>query len=230
LIEDGELARLVKLYPILQELPPRLQHSLYDSGYTVHLKAGETIFDAYHPIHFFYFLTSGSIRVIRLGQEREILLYRVQPGETCILSVFHILADMPYQAKAFAESLVTGIAIPEGLFIQIVEGYPLFCSYLFRSFSGRLADLLALLEAVSFNRLDQRLAWLLLSEGTTIHATHSQLADELGSVREVISRILKEFENKGFVKLERGKVKILNRPALEKIATSVNGSSTQKAA
>lgn len=217
MIEDMELARLVKLYPILQELPPRLQHSLYDSGYTVHLKAGETVFDAYRPLMSFIFLTSGSIRVIRLGQEREILLYRVQPGETCILSVCHILSGMQYQARAFTELPVTGVAIPQALFTQFVEGFPLFCSYLFRSFSERLVDLLALLEAVSFNRLDQRLAWLLLSKGITIQATHSQLADELGSVREVVSRILKEFENKGLVKLERGKVRILNRSALEKI-------------
>jgi CRP/FNR family transcriptional regulator len=220
-----ELARLLKLYPILQELPPRLQHSFYDSGYAVRMKPGEVVFDAGRPIQFFFFLTSGSIRVIRLGQDREIVLYRVLPGETCILSVCHLLAGLPYQARASTEQPVTGIAVPEALFTQFVEGSPLFCSYLFRSFSGRLQDLLTLLEAVSFSRLDQRLAGLLLSKGATIQVTHSQLADELGSVREVISRILKEFERKGLVKLERGKVRITNRPALEKIATYFDDSS-----
>jgi CRP/FNR family transcriptional regulator len=219
-----ELDELLKFYPILQDLPPRLQHSFYDSGYTVHLKGGETIFDAIRPMRFFFFLTSGSIRVIYQGQEREILLYRVQPGETCLLSICHLLAGKSYQVRASTEQPVTGFAIPENLFTLFVEGSPLFCSYLFRSFSERLVDLLALLEAVSFSRLDQRLAGLLLTKGVTVHTTHSQLADELGSVREVISRILKEFERKGLVKLERGKIKILNQPALVKIATYFNDS------
>ena len=218
MIESMELEALLKLYPILQELPPRLQHSFYDSGYTVHLKTGEALFDSFHPIRFFFFLISGSIRVIYLGQEREILLYRVQPGETCILSICHLLAGIPYQARASTEQPVTGLAIPKSLFTRFVEDSPLFSLYLFRSFSERVLDLLDLLEAVSFSRLDQRLAGLLLSKGIIIHSTHSQLADELGSVREVISRILKEFEHKGLVKLERGKIKILNRPALEKIS------------
>jgi len=220
LIQDSEqLARLLKLYPILQELPPSLQHSFYDSGYPVRLNAGEAVFDAIRPIQSFFFLTSGSIRVIYLGQEREILLYRVQPGETCILSVYRLLTGIRYLARGFAEGPTTIVAIPEALFIQFVAGSPLFCLYLLRSFSERLMDLLELLEAVSFSRLDQRLAGLLLSKGVAIQTTHSQLANELGSVREVISRILKDFERQGLVKLERGKVRILNQAALEKIST-----------
>ena len=219
MIEEMELDELLKLYPILHELPPRQQHSLYDSGYVVRLKAGEAIFDAVRPIRFFFFLTSGSIRVIYLGQEREILLYRVQPGETCLLSICHLLTGMQFQVRASTEQPVTGFAIPEALFTQFVEGSPLFCLYLFRSFSERLVELLTLLEAVSFSRLDRRLADLLLSKGVTVHSTHSQLADELGSVREVVSRILKEFERKGLVEMERGKIKIMDQPALEKIAT-----------
>jgi len=226
LIQDrDQLARLLKLYPILQELPPGLQHSFYDSGYTIHLKEGNAIFDAIRSIRFFFFLTSGSIRVIYLGQEREISLYRVQPGETCILSVYRLLTGMRYQVRAFAEGPATVIAIPEAVFIQLVAGSPLFCLYLLRSFSERLVELLALLEAVSFSRLDQRLAGLLLSKGVAIQTTHSQLANELGSVREVISRILKDFERQGLVKLERGKVRILNQAALEKISTYFGDSS-----
>lgn len=218
LIENLELTRLLKLYPILHELPPRLKHSFFASCYTVHLKADEVIFDANRPIQFFYFLTSGSVRVMYMGLDREILLYRVQPGEICILTAGRLLANLPDQVRASSEQPVTVVAIPEMFLIQLLEASPLFCFYLLDCYSRRLSDLLALVEAVSFSRLDQRLAGMLLSNGVTIQSTHSQLADELGTVREVISRILKDFENKGFVKLERGKVRILNRPALEKIA------------
>lgn len=220
MIEEVELTRVLNLYPVLHELPATLQHSFYNSSYAVRLPAGEVIFDAGRSMPFFFFLTSGSVRVSRLGSEREILLYRVQPGEICILSVCHLLAGMQFQAIASTEQPVTGVMVPRELFARFVESSPLFCSYLFRSFSVRLAVLLALLEAVSFSPLDKRLAELLLSRGMTIQATHSQLADELGSVREVISRILKEFERKGLVKLERNNIKIINAPALEKFAMS----------
>jgi CRP/FNR family transcriptional regulator len=131
---------------------------------------------------------------------------------------------MPYEARAITEQPVAGVAIPSVVFSQFFVGSPHFFAYLFRSFSESLVDLLSLVEAVSFNRLDQRLARLLLSKERTILATHSQLADELGSVREVISRILKDFERKGLVKLERGKVRVLDRPALETIAACFDDS------
>lgn len=153
-----------------------------------------------------------------MGFDREILLYRVQPGEICILSTGQLLSSLPDPVRATSEGPATLVAVPEKLLIQFVEASPLFCKYLLDRYSRRLGEILTLLEAVSFIRLDQRLAGLLLSKGSIIQATHSQLANELGTVREVISRILKEFENKGLVKLERGKVKIMNRPALEVIA------------
>jgi CRP/FNR family transcriptional regulator len=224
LIEEAELSRVLNLYPVLHDLPAALQHSFYNSSYAVHLPVGEVIFDAGRYIPFFFFLTSGSVRVSRLGSEREILLYRLQPGEICILSVCCLLTDMQYQAIASTEQPMTSIIVPRALFAQFVESSPLFCSYLFHSFSAHLAVLVELLEAVSFSHLDKRLAGLLLSSGGTIQATHSQLADDLGSVREVISRILKEFERKGLVKLERNKISIINAPSLKKIAMGFDDS------
>jgi CRP/FNR family transcriptional regulator len=219
-IEDIELARLLKLYPILKELPARLQHAFYNSGYSVRRKAGEIVYDTARPSLFFLLLTSGSMRVIHLGQEREILLYKVKPGEACMLTICHLLAGMQYHVRAFAEQPITGVALPQDLFVQFVEGSPLFSLYLFRSFSSQLEVLLALVEAVSFRQLDQRLAGLLLSKGDMIQITHSQLADELGSVREVISRILKDFERGGLLQLERGRIRILDQLSLANIAAS----------
>jgi CRP/FNR family transcriptional regulator len=131
---------------------------------------------------------------------------------------------MPYPARAITERALIGVALPSEFFAQLFGASPIFSAYLFRALSERLVDLLALLEAVSFNRLNQRLAALLLSNEITVQATHAQLAYELGSVREVISRILKEFERSGLVQLERGQVRILNRPALERIAADFGDS------
>ena len=221
LLNERELARLLTLYPVLHELPATLQHAFVDFAYPVHLPAGEVVFEAGRFVPSFFFLTSGSLRVSHLGNEREILLYRVQPGEVCILSVCHLLADVQYEAIAATEQAVAGVILPGTLFTRLVASSPLFCSYLFAAFSARLVDLLALLNAISFSRLDQRLARLLLSRGDTIRSTHSQLADELGTVREVISRILKAFEREDLVALERNKIRIVNRVALERIAASL---------
>jgi CRP/FNR family transcriptional regulator len=218
LLKATELQRVLTLYPILHELPAHLQQSFYGCASGVQLRSGEILFDSARPIPFFLFLTSGSIRVVRVGKERQLLLYRVQPGEVCGLSVCHILAGTPYQAVAFTEQAVDGVAIPLALFTRLVESFPPFFLHLFRSFSERVVELLALLEAVSFNQLDNRLAQLLLSRGATVEATHSQLADDLGTVREVISRLLREFERQGLVQLERTKIQIVDRPALAKVA------------
>jgi CRP/FNR family transcriptional regulator len=129
-----------------------------------------------------------------------------------------MLVDLPYQAKSVTSESAAGLALPRAQFVQLVEGSPLFATFLFRSFSTRFAGLLALLDAVSFNRLDERLASLLLLKGDWIRATHSQIADELGTVREVISRILKDFERHGWVKLERGVIQLTNRLALEQLS------------
>ena len=218
MITSTELARLVNLYPILGELPPGLQRAFFDAGYPIRAETGDLIFDVDTPSQSFLMLTSGSIRVTRPGTEREILLYRVQPGECCIVTICHILGDIQVQARAMAEKKVTGVALSQALFMQMVQQSPLFCTFIFRCLARRLGDLTALVEAVTFMNLDQRLAGLLLSKGTVIKATHSQLADELGSVREVISRILKNFEERGVLHLERGRVDILDKEALEEIA------------
>jgi CRP/FNR family transcriptional regulator len=179
---------------------------------------GEVLFDIGRPGQSFLMLTTGSIRVTRPSNEREILLYRVRPGECCILTISGILGGIQYPARAIAENNISGVALPTALFKQMVEQSPLFSAFIFYSLAARLSELLELVEAVTFMSLEKRLAGLLLTKDPVIQATHSQLADELGSVREVISRILKDFEGKGMVQLERGQVRILDKEALDKIA------------
>lgn len=216
LIQD-DLAKLIQFYPVLGELPASLQYAFEQGCYPVHAQAGEILFDADSPGTSFLLLTEGSIRLLYPGIDRELLLYRLQPGECCILTVSHLLSETWYPVQAQVESAISAVAIPQPLFRQMVEQSPLFSAFLFHSFASRLTGLLDLLGAVATMRLDQRLAGLLLSKGTIIKTTHSQLADELGSVREVISRILKDFEDRELIELARGQIYILDKESLENL-------------
>ena len=217
MLKPDEISKLIKYYPVLGQLSPGLQQSLADSSYPVRADMGKVLFDIDSPIQSFLMLTEGSVRVIRQGRDRELLLYRMQPGECCVLTICHLLGDTHYKARAQAESAITGVALPQSLFKQMMEESSIFSAFILHSFAVRLTSLLELLEAQISTQLDQRLARLLLSKGTLIQATHSQLADELGSVREVISRILENFEEKGMIQLERGQIRILDKRSMEKM-------------
>lgn len=215
---QAELEKLTRFYPVLGDLPAGLQHSFLQSSYPVQAGAGRVLFDVEQTIQSFILLTQGSISVIWPGKERELLLYRVQPGGCCVISVCHLLDDTRCRARGQVEAGITGVALPQLLFRQMVEQSPLFCHFIFHTFAGRLTEVFELLEANLFLRLDARLAGLLVARGPQIGTTHSQLAGELGSAREVISRILKDFEIKGLVKLDRNLIQVLDESTLKKIA------------
>src|SRR5512141_685382 len=178
---QAEIEKLTRFYPVLGELPSGLQHAFVESSYPIQASIGRILFDVDATIQSFIMLTQGSIRVIRPGIERELLLYRVQPGGCCVISVCHLLGDTRYRARAQVESDITGVALPQPLFCQMVEQSPYFSYFIFHAFAERLTELFELLEANTFLKLDERLAGLLVSRGTLIKTTHSQLADELGS-------------------------------------------------
>ncbi len=213
----NDLSALIRFYPVLGELPAGLQRAIVIECYPVHAESGEILFDADSPGTSFLMLTEGSVRLLYPGIDRELLLYRLQPGGCCILTVSHLLSDTCYPVQAQVESAISGVAIPQALFRQMVEQSPLFSNFLFRSFASRMTELLDLLGALATMQLNQRLAGLLLSKGMVIKTTHSQLADELGSVREVISRILKDFEDQNLIKLARGEILILDKESLENL-------------
>jgi len=217
LISD-EIDKVVNYYPVLSELPPELKLAFVNSSSVFHAELDADLFDFRSLIQSYVMLTSGTIRVTRQGKGREIVLYRVHPGEYCILTVCNILSETLYQTISTAETEICGVAIPATFFKYMIEQSPAFCMFIFRSFSSRLSGLLGLIDEINFMQLDERLAGLLLSKGSVIKTTHSQLADELGSVREVISRILKDLEIKGLLKLDRNQIQILDQEALEKIA------------
>jgi CRP/FNR family transcriptional regulator len=145
----------------------------------------------------------------------------VRPGGFCILTVTCLLREASYAVRGVAEEDLLGVAIPAQLFTRILKQATDFPIYLLHYFGKGLPELIDLIECVTFMRLNQRLATLLLSKGPLIETTHQKLADELGSVREVVSRILKDFEDDKILRLERGHIHILDRLSLEKIASDI---------
>jgi CRP/FNR family transcriptional regulator len=166
----------------------------------------------------------GTARVYKSGAGgREITLYRVNPGESCILTTSCILSNRPFPAFAVAETAVEARVVPSGTVQQWMDVHPAWQRYVFDLFASRLDTVIATLEEVAFHQLDARLAGLLIeaharADGDTIRATHEQIASDLGSAREVVSRLLKDFEHDGLVELGRGRVTVTNRTALQRIA------------
>ncbi|MBI4986289.1 MAG: Crp/Fnr family transcriptional regulator [Rhodocyclales bacterium] len=211
-------ATLTELYPILAALPPGLSAKVAAQAQAMEVPAGTVIFDERQPCYGFPFIVKGGIRVLKpAANGRELPLYRVLPGESCIITSSCLLGRSDYNARGVAETDTTLMLLPRPLFEELI-GQPAFRDFVFALFSERIADLMQLIEEVAFRKLDQRLAGLLLGKGKLLHTTHQQLADELGSVREIVSRLLKNFAEQGLVKLGREQVEILDPVGLRRIA------------
>jgi CRP/FNR family transcriptional regulator len=212
-------AELGALYPVLAKLPAGLLQRIVDAMQTMSVPAGTVVFDEHQPCRGFPFVLAGAVRVAKLSSSgRELPLYRVLAGESCIISSSCLLGHADYNARGVAEGETTLALLPRPLFDEML-GEVVFRDFVFALFSERMADLMQLVEEVAFRKLDQRLAALLLGKGRLVHATHQQLADELGSVREMVSRLLKGFAEQGLVKLGREQVEVLDAAGLRKVAS-----------
>lgn len=211
-------ARLLELYPVLAALPPTLRQRVDDEARTLSVPGGTVLFDEHQACQGFPFILAGGIRVFKPhANGRELPLYRVLPGESCIITSGCLLGHTDYNARGVTEVDTTLLMLPRALFDQLLD-QPAFRNFVFHIFSERIADLMQLVEEVAFHKLDQRLAGLLLGKGKRVHATHQQLADELGSVREIVSRLLKGFAAQELVKLGREQIEILDPAGLRRLA------------
>ena len=211
--------RLLQQYPMLHELPAADRAGLLAAASVMHLPAGTVMFDENQPCQGFPLLLSGNIRVIKAAPNgRELQLYRVMPGESCILTSSCLLGNTRYHARGIAEQDLELVLLPAATFHTLLGQQKAFRSYVFHLFSDRLTDLMQLVSAVAFQKLDQRLAALLVAKPTPIHITHQALADELGSVREIISRLLKNFAEQGWIRLGREQIEIVDVAALKKFS------------
>ncbi|MFY9656510.1 MAG: Crp/Fnr family transcriptional regulator [Methylocystis sp.] len=191
-------------------------------GFILRAPAGAWVFREGLACEGYPIIVSGRIRVQKTGANgREIALYRVGPGETCVITTACLMRDAVYDAEAMAETDVTAKVLPKAVFRELLATSESFRDFVFRAFSARLASLLARIEEVAFERIDRRLAQRVLdaadAEGA-VAQTHRELAVELGTAREVVSRKLKDFERSGWIELHRGGLRLLNLAALRRIA------------
>ncbi len=215
------LPQLETHYPVLAELPPKLRDGIAAAAQAVTVPPGARLFDEHQPCQGFPFVLAGAIRVAKVSASgRELPLYRVTPGETCIITSSCLLGNVPYNARGTTESETVLVLLPQGMFIDLLAQAP-FRNFIFNLFAERMADLMRLVEEVAFRKLDQRLAALLLGKGRVVHATHQQLADELGSVREMVSRLLKGFAEQGLVALGREQIEIRDAAGLRRLAEAM---------
>lgn len=174
--------------------------------------------------HALAIVLKGVARVYKVAENgREITLYRLHPGDTCVLTASCLLNGKSFPAFAVTESELTALMIPQDVFIGWVNEYEEWRTYVFSLVYNRLQSVITLVEEVTFRRLDVRLADHLLGRmeeqvDASIKATHESIAFDLGTSREVVSRILKEFEHEGVVALERGTILVKNREGLAKHA------------
>lgn len=220
-MNDGPSLRALVLarFPVFAEMPAARLDELLAAAPLRHAPAGSVLFEPDMPCEGFPLVLEGSVRVAKTSSGgREIVLYRVSPGEACILSGGCLLSDTDYAAQGTAESDVTLLRIPPHLFQQLMLQHPPFRRFVFDMYGARLAEVMELIEEVAFRKLDTRLARLLIQRGPVVNATHQNLADELGSVRVFISRLLRNFEERGWVCLERERISVLDPQALQEFS------------
>ncbi len=208
---SSALAQVLKLYPVLGAVPPAVAEQTLAQAKPLSLAAGAVVFDERRACQGFPMLLSGSIKVVKTAPNgRELQLYRVTPGESCIITS-SCLSGRFFTARGVADPSLAPDH-PAARVRGTAETQEPFRAYVFSLFSERLSELMQLVEEVAFRKLDQRLAALLLSRGRVIHATHQSLADDLGSVREMISRLLKNFAEQGWLPWAANRSKCWTQP------------------
>lgn len=216
------LERVIQAYPSLADLPAPLRAELARNVTLMTLPAGAVLFREHDACGGFPMVLSGRARISRVVADgRELVLYDVGPGESCVLSTSCLLGNARYNAHGACETEVELALLPRTLFDRLVAEHPPFRVAVFNLFGERLVRLVELAEAVGFQRVEQRLASALLGSGREVRMSHEKLAQRLGASRETVSRALKVFEGHGWVRLGRGAIEILQPQALR--AASVTG-------
>ena len=186
----------------LSKLEPGLRNVLTTRSHVVRLPADSVIFGPGKSPDNLLLLLQGTVRVQQLAESgREVVLYRVTAGESCVLTTACMLAYEDYAAEGIAETDIVAAAIPRGVFDDLVASSKEFRNFVFRAYSRRITDLFHVIEDIAFRRMDIRLAQKIIERADTgvLKATHAQLAAELGTAREVISRQLAEFQRRGWI-------------------------------
>lgn len=212
----------ISAFSALSHLPQADRDVLSAEGREITAKQGEVMFGPGKAPEHLLLLVSGSVRVHQISEQgREIVLFRVHAGESCVLTTACLLAFEDYSAEGIAETDIRAIAIPRQTFDRLVATSEDFRRFVFATYSKRITDLFLVVEEIAFQRMDIRLAQKLeelAGEADVVKATHQQLATELGTAREVVSRQLQEFQRRGWVAQSRGTITLMNRAEMHQLA------------
>lgn len=205
----------------LSQLEPDIRAALIAKSKIISVPEGTVIFGPGKAPDNLLLLLDGSVRVQQLSENgREIVLYRVHAGESCVLTTACLLAYEDYSAEGIAETDVRAAAIPRQVFDELISRSKSFRRFVFSAYSQRITDLFMVIEEIAFQRMDIRLAHKLLElggDGTIVKSTHQQLAAELGTAREVVSRQLQEFQRRGWVAQTRGSIELLDKEKIDNL-------------
>jgi len=202
---------LLGTFPIFRNAPADLVDAILSGAIPKPFERGDSLYTEGDSCPFIGFLISGELRVFKVGEGgREITLYEVFPGETCILNASCILSHLRYPANAAAITNGDMLLVSAELFRKLIAQYEEMRRFVFRLFTYRFSAIIELVEEVAFGSMDGRLMDYLLekAENDVIQATHQEIADNLGTSREVVSRLLKDFERRGRVFLSRNRIRI----------------------
>ena len=216
---------VLKQYSFYRNAEKILQDEIVENANLTQLEPNTYFFKNGDKCHHIALLGAGSVRVFVVGESgREVTLYHVGPGDSCPINILSAMHDMEIPAMALAESHLSAVVIPVHVFKKWHASYESIQHFILEALASRLFNVLSLMEEIKFRKLEHRLADYLLTlfeqsdnNPPTAQVTHEKIAIELGSAREVISRLLREFEKKGTVSLARGKISQLNKEALYKI-------------
>ena len=219
MIEPEHLPRLTRALPPLQRADPPLIREFAQAARLARIPAGQDVFVEGDAVESIAFVISGVVRVYKIGETgREITLYRFGLGESCVLTANAILSRQSFPAIATVEQAAEVVLVPAEVFRDWVRRSDAWRDFVFELLSQRLASLMAVVNEVAFRRLDVRLAAFLLArsrQANPVRLTHQAIAAELGSSREVISRVLEDLAQEGLVQPARGQITVLDPAALE---------------
>lgn len=216
--------RLRSVFPRLFAGDPLFMQRLAQGAVVRSLPAGQYVCHEGDNCGALPLLLAGRARVHKVAESgRELTLYRIEPGESCVLTASCIMSDIPFPALAITETEVEALLVPAAAVRAWMGESAAWRNYVFELVAHRLADVIAVVEEVAFRRMDARVAALLLDMGAAdsiARTTHQELAVELGSSREVISRILRDLENEGLIRRTRGEIVLLDRARLTRTAAA----------
>jgi CRP/FNR family transcriptional regulator, anaerobic regulatory protein len=217
------LEKLIQLvttkFPALAQLPPSTIARMVAAAEYRQMAAGDQLFSPDTPCGGFPLLLEGRVRVVREAPNgRSITLYTVEAGEICIASAQAMFHRPGLVANGYAETAVSVLVLSPETVDALLASEADFRKFFFGLISERLSDLMLAVEAIAFLKLDQRLARLLVERGPRLAMTHQAIADQLGVAREMVSRVMRSFSERGWISQSREAIEVVDVAALDEVS------------